>query len=168
MMKKSLTIAIALVVAMLAPAAHADVIKKVINMEDGLNPAVSADGRFVAFETNGPPGFKPKLNHVNVFVHNIRTGENTWVSPPWVSKSDDRQDPDNDIQAPAISADGRYVAFHSGASNLLPANQDTNKKRDVFVRDLVAGTTERVSVRVEGGTVVQADDYSEAPAISAD
>ena len=46
--------------------------------------------------------------------------------------------------AAAITPDGRSVAFFSGASNLVPS--DTNAKTDVFVRDLVAGTTDRVSV----------------------
>lgn len=53
---------------------------------------------------------------------------------------------------PAISGDGRYVAFYSEASNLVAG--DTNATSDVFVRDLVAGTVERVSV---------ADDESQAP-----
>ena len=42
----------------------------------------------------------------------------------------------------AISADGRYVAFQSGATNLVTG--DINGKTDVFVRDLVLGTTSRV------------------------
>ncbi|MHB1457251.1 MAG: chitobiase/beta-hexosaminidase C-terminal domain-containing protein, partial [Armatimonadota bacterium] len=46
--------------------------------------------------------------------------------------------------APAISADGRYAAFNSIASNLVPG--DTNNACDVFIRDRVSGTTERVSV----------------------
>src|SRR5690242_7876926 len=45
---------------------------------------------------------------------------------------------------PAISADGRFVAFESAASNLAPS--DTNGAEDIFVRDRVAGVTERVSV----------------------
>ena len=48
----------------------------------------------------------------------------------------------------AISADGRYVAFSSRATNLAPG--DTNGVVDVFVRDLQAGTTERVSVSSTG------------------
>ena len=43
----------------------------------------------------------------------------------------------------SVSSDGRYVAFSSNASNLV-AN-DTNGKPDVFVRDLVTGTTRLVS-----------------------
>ena len=62
-----------------------------------------------------------------------------------------------------MSADGRYVAFGSDASNLVPG--DTNHAGDVFVRDRRSGTTERVSVAT-GGT--QANGASVSPAISAD
>jgi Tol biopolymer transport system component len=55
----------------------------------------------------------------------------------------------------SISDDGRFVAFESFATNLV--KQDTNSKRDVFVRDLVANTTTRVSVSSSG---TQADDQS--------
>lgn len=44
----------------------------------------------------------------------------------------------------SISADGRFVAFASEASNLVP--DDTNASQDVFVRDRLAGTTELVSI----------------------
>jgi Tol biopolymer transport system component len=47
-----------------------------------------------------------------------------------------------------ISPDGRYVAFDSIASNLVP--NDTNGCRDIFVRDLVSKTTTLVSVRPSG------------------
>jgi Tol biopolymer transport system component len=51
---------------------------------------------------------------------------------------------DSDSSLASISGDGRFVAFWSFASNLVPG--DTNDTSDVFVRDRVAGTTERVSV----------------------
>ncbi|MHB1459320.1 MAG: TolB-like translocation protein, partial [Armatimonadota bacterium] len=50
--------------------------------------------------------------------------------------------------APALSTDGRYAAFASLASNLVPG--DTNNTCDVFIRDRVSGTTERVSVSASG------------------
>src|SRR5689334_221677 len=50
--------------------------------------------------------------------------------------------------SPTISADGRFVAFLSEATNLVPG--DTNGMADVFVRDLQAGTTERVNVATDG------------------
>jgi Tol biopolymer transport system component len=63
----------------------------------------------------------------------------------------------------SISADGRFVAFASEAGNLVPG--DTNGLGDLFVRDLRAGTTRRVSLGTRGA---QADSASFAPSISAD
>lgn len=62
---------------------------------------------------------------------------------------------------PAISADGRFVAFTSKASNLVAG--DTNRKTDIFVRDMLLGQTERISVATDGS---QANDDSTEPAIS--
>ena len=62
-----------------------------------------------------------------------------------------------------LSADGRFVAFDSLATNLVSG--DTNEQQDVFVRDRKLGTTRRVSVGPGG---VQGDTWSEGPAISAD
>jgi Tol biopolymer transport system component len=71
--------------------------------------------------------------------------------------------PDGASRAPAISASGRSVAFASDASNLVAG--DTNGSSDIFVRNLQAGTTRRVSVRTGGG---QANGDSSEPAISAE
>src|SRR5207248_3288317 len=65
--------------------------------------------------------------------------------------------------AAPISADGRFVAFLSSASNLVGG--DTNGARDVFVRDRKAGKTRRVSVDSHG---TQGNGTSFAPSISAD
>ena len=70
---------------------------------------------------------------------------------------------DGNCDSPALSADGRFVAFGSLATNLVP--NDTNTVRDVFVRDRLKGTTERVSVSSSGA---QADVDSDFPALSAD
>ncbi|MEN6642915.1 MAG: calcium-binding protein, partial [Armatimonadia bacterium] len=64
---------------------------------------------------------------------------------------------------PSISADGRYVAFESCASNLVAG--DTNRSPDVFVHDRTTGTTTRVSVATGGE---QANYDSNNPSISAD
>ena len=68
-----------------------------------------------------------------------------------------------DSGAPSVSADGRYVAFTSDAANLVPG--DTNGASDVFVRDLRAGTTSRVSVSSTG---TQPNGRSGVPSVSAD
>ena len=62
---------------------------------------------------------------------------------------------------PSVSSDGRYLAFHSAATNLVP--DDTNEIPDVFVRDHQTGTTERVSVSTAGE---EADGESYDPRIS--
>src|SRR5262245_8151452 len=64
---------------------------------------------------------------------------------------------------PSVSADGRFVAFVSVGTNLVPG--DTNGSLDVFVRDRQTGTTERVSVSSGGA---QANGISYQPSISAD
>jgi len=64
---------------------------------------------------------------------------------------------------PSISSDGRYVAFQSGADDLVPG--DTNGVADIFVRDRQAGTTERVSVATDG---TQGNGESNVPWISVD
>ena len=62
-----------------------------------------------------------------------------------------------------ISADGRFLAFDSHASNLVAG--DTNERNDVFVRDRLSGKTTRVSVRTGGE---QGNEASYLRAISAD
>jgi hypothetical protein len=65
---------------------------------------------------------------------------------------------------PVVSANGRYVAFHSGAFNLIP--NDDNGRTDIFVRDLQTGTTILVSVNLAG--TGPANGNSNNPVISAD
>jgi len=75
---------------------------------------------------------------------------------------------DNHSLNPSISADGRFIAFSSYASNLVPGDTNTcytESCQDIFVHDRVAGTTQRVSVSDSGS---QADGSSAMPAISAD
>jgi Tol biopolymer transport system component len=80
-----------------------------------------------------------------------------------VSVTADGQPPNRSTWLGDISADGRYVVFETKASNLVPG--DTNNRSDIFVRDMVAGTTQRLSVSTTG---TQADDNSYWPTISAD
>ena len=68
----------------------------------------------------------------------------------------------SDAQDPSISDDGRWVAFTSGASNLVAG--DRNRAEDVFVRDRMAGTTRLVSASVHGGA---GNGGSSAPTLSA-
>ena len=94
------------------------------------NAAISADGRFVAFGSEASNLVAVDTNAVSdFFLHDRQTGATTRVS---VAKNGD-QGNDASLFAPAISADGRIIAFPSEASNLVGG--DTNSARDVFVHD---------------------------------
>jgi PKD repeat protein len=122
-------------------------------------PALSADGRYVAFCSSASNLVAGDTNgEVDVFVHDRQTGETERVS---VASDGTEGNCLSDI--PSISSDGRYVAFQSCASNLVP--DDTNMAGDVFVHDRQTGQTERVSVANDGS---QANGGSGKPSISAD
>jgi Ca2+-binding RTX toxin-like protein len=80
-----------------------------------------------------------------------------------VSVDDNGTQGNNGSSSPSLSADGRYVAFYSNASNLVSG--DTNDTIDIFVYDTVANTTRRVSVATDG---TQGNNGSYNPSISAD
>ncbi|HVZ93265.1 MAG TPA: hypothetical protein VG797_02030, partial [Phycisphaerales bacterium] len=122
-------------------------------------PALSDDGRFLAFRsfaTNLVVG--DTNNQPDVFVRDLQTGGIELVSVSTAGAQADGYG-----TRPSISADGRYVAFESGAANLVAG--DSNGAGDIFVRDRTAGTTTRVSLRT-GGT--QGNDWSLFPSISGD
>ncbi|MDQ1535490.1 MAG: hypothetical protein QOF28_3251 [Actinomycetota bacterium] len=122
--------------------------------------AISADGRYVAFESFASNLVAGDTNDVpDVFVRDNVTGTTSRVS---VSSAEGQGD--DSSNSPAISADGRYVAFFSLASNLVAG--DTNFEYDVFVRDTVAGTTSRASVNSSGVEGNGSSPYK--PSISAD
>jgi hypothetical protein len=108
--------------------------------------AVSADGRFMAFEcpaSNLVPG--DTNGAWDVFVHDRTTGATERVS---VSSDGEQANALSGYHKIAISADGRFVAFDSPATNLVAG--DTNSGWDVFVHDRATGATERVSVNSDG------------------
>ena len=118
--------------------------------------AVSADGRYVAFAADRDARRPGVLG--GVYRYDTVTDELELVSV-----ATDGTPADNWSGEPAISADGRYVAFSSDAENLVEG--DENFSTDVFVRDVMAGTTTRVSVSSTGE---EADEDSSGPSISAD
>jgi uncharacterized repeat protein (TIGR01451 family) len=131
-------------------------------------PAISADGRYVAFRSWADNLVDGDTNgNTDVFVRDRMTGKTTRVnvsSTGVQGYGNDEDDYFNDFRSHiAISADGRYVAFSTNANNLVTG--DTNGINDVFVRDCVNHTTTRVSVGLAG---VQGNSYSREPAISAD
>ena len=123
------------------------------------DPALSADGRYVAFTSWASNLVTGDTNNTpDIFVHDRDTGVTTRVS---VGEAGAQGSGYSD--RPAISADGRYIAFSSTATNLVPG--DTNATTDVFIHDRQTSTTTRVNV-AETGAEANASGYQ--PAISAD
>lgn len=102
-------------------------------------PSISGDGRRIAFETGG-----------DVYVHDRGTGETILIARLG-------------LHDPVMSANSRFIAFASGASDLVA--DDTNGQNDVFVHDLDMGVTKRVSVSSFGA---QGNGSSLFPSISGD
>jgi len=122
-------------------------------------PSISADGRFVAFESLASNLVANDSNGTrDAFVHDRQTGSTTRVSVDSAGVQ-----ANSSSTSPSLSSEGRFVAFSSGASNLV-AN-DINGTNDVFVHDRLTGTTTRVSV---GSDSVQANGSSGGASISAD
>lgn len=110
----------------------------------GLQPSISADGRYVAFRSAAPDLVAGDTNgQSDIFVRDRLT--RTTVR---VSLSNAGTESDAFSERPAISADGQFVAFESDASNLVAG--DGNGVRDIFVRDLLGNITTRASVDSAG------------------
>jgi len=122
--------------------------------------AISANGRYVVFDSWADNLVADDtLGAYDVFVHDRLTGETTRVSVPTGGGQANGNNEFSDI-----SADGRFVAFRSNATNLVDG--DTNACEDIFVHDRLTGETVRVSVDSDGN---QADgDSVTVPSISGD
>ena len=122
-------------------------------------PSISADGRYVAFASSASKLVAGDTNgSEDVFVYDRVAGTNERVSVSSLGVEGNGAS-----YGPAISADGRSVAFTSAASNLTP--DDSNAQIDVFVRDLETQQTILVSVGPQGA---MGDGPSVAPSISGD
>jgi hypothetical protein len=120
--------------------------RQVTRITDGpLNtfPTLSYDGRFVAFTSSG--GLTDPRHQLNehVYLHDRGTGATRLMSVDSAGNA-----ANGDSSAVSISADGRFVAFASGATNLV--SDDTNGIDDIFVHDRLSQATIRVSVDSDG------------------
>jgi Tol biopolymer transport system component len=124
------------------------------------NPWISGDGRYVVFDTDSTNYLSPDANglHSDVFVRDLVAGTTTLVS-----QSSGGAQGNSGSSFGSISADGRWIAFESGASNLVSG--DSLGVPDVFLRDRVNGTTTRVSVGLNGN---EANSASLRPVVSSD
>jgi hypothetical protein len=140
---------------------------------DAYSPAISADGRYVAFAAAAAdPSSNAGTALRKIFLRDTCEGASAGCQPATilVSSAWHGGEPNGESRSPAISADGRYVAFASDASDVIET--DANSVSDVFLRDTCAGapegcapSTTRVSVGPDGA---EANGASDSPAISAD
>ncbi len=121
--------------------------------------SVSADGRYVAFESFADNLVDGDTNGVeDIFLRDTQMNTTTRVS-----LASDGAQGNGESWSHALSADGRYVAFSSSSDNLVSG--DTNMGFDVFVRDTMLNTTKRVSVSSSGE---EGDGWSDKVSISTD
>jgi Tol biopolymer transport system component len=133
------------------------------------SPMISADGAYVAFQSPASNLVADDDNAVtDIFVHDLSSGQTSRVSRGMAGS-----ETDGDSFIPAISADGRYVAFQSIAQNLVPGDTNGAPNRweglDVFRYDRQTAQTERVSVGDDGEQANgPSNDPGDDPSITAD
>jgi Tol biopolymer transport system component len=130
--------------------------------DDSFGATISDDGRYVAFNSKASnlTSSADVNNQTDVFVRDLAT-----LTTQLASRSSAGALGFGDSQAARLSRDGRRVAFQSSAPNLV--GDDTNGSVDIFLRNLVTGQTQRISVRTFGVQAADRED-SVAPSITAD
>lgn len=111
------------------------------------SPQISADGTRVAFYSEATNLVSGDTNtYPDIFVHELSSKITTRVSIAY-----DGSQADQYSENPSISADGRYVAYATLATNLVAGVVDTNQSGDIIVRDTLLNTNTLVSVSTAGG-----------------
>ena len=105
------------------------------------SPVMSANGRYVAYEQTVTTDSSATKQ---IYVRDLQSASNWLVSV----RADGTGGATSNSSAPSISGDGRFVAFQSDAADLVVV--DTNRSRDIFVRDLHRATNALVSVNLSG------------------
>jgi len=130
---------------------------------DSWEVSISYDGLYIAYSSDASNIISGDNNGAqDVFLYDSNTGQTELVS--YVDNSSSIIG-NNTSDHPFIAGLGRYVAFRSAASNLIPLTGDLNTSTDIFVRDTLLDRTYRVSEATGG---VEATDDSYAPTISED
>jgi len=124
------------------------------------NPALSGDGRFVAFDSDAAGLLEKSVpsGHVWKTVRQVYVFDRVDNTLTLVSVSSNGEPGNRESQRAAISTDGRIVAFESRASNLVPG--DHNQRMDVFVHDRKTRRTTRVSVSSSGEQGSELSDHA--------
>lgn len=124
-----------------------------------VHPVISGDGRWVAFASPATNIVAADENSdIDVFVADLTSG-----TVELVSEAADGGSSDGGSDSPSISADGRWIAFASSATDLVAGG--TSGRGEVFVRDRLTGTTTLVPTPDQG---LCQGELADAPSISAD
>jgi hypothetical protein len=129
-----------------------------VEANDGSDyPAISEDGRYIAFSSTASNLVTPDTNRYDVFVHDRHTGTTKMISVDSMGNQGN-----GGSYGPEISADGRFITYQSEASNLVA--DDSNGEHDIFVFDQHTQTTFRVSEDAAGA---QSNGYSSGVSMAA-
>jgi Tol biopolymer transport system component len=109
---------------------------------DSFNPSISANGRYVAFESRGAFVSSDTNGAIDVYVRDLKQHKTRRAS-----LANDGAEPVNDSRNPSISADGRYVAFQSFDKLTADSDYQNIVDMDVFVRDMKKHKTIRASLK---------------------
>jgi Tol biopolymer transport system component len=130
---------------------------------ESTRPQMTPDGRWIAFESSASNLVAGDTNqNVDVFLRDSQGTSNILISV----NADGVNSGNGYSSNPSLSADGRYVAFESTANNLVSLPTNTVTMWNVYVRDVLAGTTLLVSANAEGTST--GNSSSRNPVISAD
>jgi Tol biopolymer transport system component len=124
------------------------------------SPSFSTDGRFLAYATTSANVPADTNGLSDIYLYDCQTGSNVLVSQAFDAPASANGDSDS----PAISPDGRFVAYRSAASNLIPG--DANGVPDIFLWDRTSGATMLMSVSLSLNS--SADNRSLRPVFSGD
>lgn len=129
-----------------------------------INPVISADGRFIVFQSNNPDLVENDTNGVDdIFLYDVQTKQVERIS---VGVGGEQANHASGLRYPAtISNDGRFVAFVSEADNLVP--NDNNNLPDVFLYDRNLQETIRISTNKVNDQLGESNGASTHPSISA-
>jgi Tol biopolymer transport system component len=131
------------------------------------SPSVSADGRYVLFRSKG--GWVPYTAPASQNAHFLlfRYDRVAKIFERAFNDGGGFNPPNADLDSPTMSTDGRFVAFQTGASNLVPPNGSA--KTQIYVHDMQAGTSVIASrARTPAALNVPCDDNCRNPRISSD
>jgi Tol biopolymer transport system component len=127
--------------------------------EPSIRPRISGDGSTVVFQSFSTVLVPDDTNGAtDVFVVDLAAGK---IDTPARNAAGVIGDAGSD--EPALSPDGNFIVFRSASTNLVP--NDTNGIADIFIRDRMNNTIERVSVATGG---IEANGISSQPAVSPD